>query len=254
MLSRSISSASTMPMPTIAQSFSRSCSRRRSAAESCFESLMPRGMPLAGRITAAATTGPASGPRPASSTPATGARQSFSCLRLGIGQPPGREASVLAGRVEADGVAGRIGEARLAPQPALLGRESIEGHPGALHPRDLGIKVLALEEQGGPCTGYDRQRGAAGRYEAGIVGVVGADELAQTEQGVEFARRGLSGHADRDLGESCARAEVEPLRLVTHRAMAGAETRSIFQCHPHELPGAHDGLKQRGATAEIRRA
>src|SRR3569623_3608226 len=127
-----------MPTPTSAQSFSRSCNRRRSAAESCFESLMLRGIPLSGRITAAATTGPASGPRPASSTPATGATQSFSCLRLGIGQPPGREAPVLVGRVEADGVAGRIGAARLAPQPALLGRGSIDGPPGALHPRDLG--------------------------------------------------------------------------------------------------------------------
>src|SRR3569623_2103831 len=145
-----------MPMPTTAQSISRSCNRRRSAAESCFESLMPRGIPLAGRSTAAATTGPASGPRPASSTPATGATQSFSCLRLGIGQPPGREAPVLVGLVEADRVAGRIGEARLAPQPALLGRELIERHPGALQPRDLGIKVLALEEQGGPCPGFDR--------------------------------------------------------------------------------------------------
>lgn len=47
-------------------------------------------MPRAGRITAAATTGPASGPRPASSTPATGARHSFSWRRPGISPPAPR--------------------------------------------------------------------------------------------------------------------------------------------------------------------
>ena len=39
---------------------------------SCLESSRPLGMRLRSRMTAAATTGPASGPRPASSTPATG--------------------------------------------------------------------------------------------------------------------------------------------------------------------------------------
>ena len=45
---------------------------RASSASSFLESLSPRGMRLGSRMTAAATTGPASGPRPASSQPATG--------------------------------------------------------------------------------------------------------------------------------------------------------------------------------------
>jgi hypothetical protein len=40
------------------------------AGVNCLESLTPPAAKSAGRITAAATTGPASGPRPASSTPA----------------------------------------------------------------------------------------------------------------------------------------------------------------------------------------
>ncbi|MGY3465336.1 hypothetical protein ACVW0I_002207 [Bradyrhizobium sp. LM6.11] len=50
----------------LSNSFSRASGVRR------LESSMPRGMRSGSRITAAATTGPASGPRPASSQPATG--------------------------------------------------------------------------------------------------------------------------------------------------------------------------------------
>ena len=52
-----------------AHSFSKIASR--SLAASSFESAMPFGIFLRSSTTAAATTGPASGPRPASSTPAT---------------------------------------------------------------------------------------------------------------------------------------------------------------------------------------
>ena len=45
--------------------------RRVASAVSCFESRMPSRSNPSGRITAAATSGPASAPRPASSTPAT---------------------------------------------------------------------------------------------------------------------------------------------------------------------------------------
>src|SRR6476469_3153362 len=54
----------------LAQIFSYSFSR--SSASSFLESLSPRGMRSGSSTTAAATTGPASGPRPASSQPATG--------------------------------------------------------------------------------------------------------------------------------------------------------------------------------------
>ena len=53
--------------------------RRRS---SFLESLSPRGMRSGSRMTAAATTGPASGPRPASSQPATG--QTPACQRAAL--------------------------------------------------------------------------------------------------------------------------------------------------------------------------
>jgi hypothetical protein len=42
---------------------------------------MPRGVRFGSSITAAATTGPASGAQPASSTPAMAAKPSFSALR-----------------------------------------------------------------------------------------------------------------------------------------------------------------------------
>src|SRR6266536_1381314 len=71
MLMASISS--TVVTPTAKQSAEPLIStarRSRSAASICFESSMPRGRKSRGRITAAATTGPASGAMPASSTPA----------------------------------------------------------------------------------------------------------------------------------------------------------------------------------------
>src|SRR5207237_10070731 len=48
---------------------------------SFLESFRPRGMRLGSRITAAATTGPASGPRPASSHPAIGQMPRLSAAR-----------------------------------------------------------------------------------------------------------------------------------------------------------------------------
>jgi len=58
----------------------------RTAGVNCFESSIPRQENPAGTMTAAATTGPASGPRPASSIPATSgiplAHSSFSNRRL----------------------------------------------------------------------------------------------------------------------------------------------------------------------------
>ena len=69
MLKRSISTTEAAPIPIRARARNRPASRSRSWAHNTLESARP----LSGRsrITAAATTGPASGPRPTSSTPAT---------------------------------------------------------------------------------------------------------------------------------------------------------------------------------------
>ena len=81
MLSRSMRSTAPNATATcaVAQIFSYSFSR--SAASSFLESFRPRGMRLGSRMTAAATTGPASGPRPASSQPATGKTPLLSARR-----------------------------------------------------------------------------------------------------------------------------------------------------------------------------
>src|SRR5262249_33457361 len=72
MLRRSMSPTSTTPMPMpSAQAWIFPASSSRSAALSFFESSTPRSLTSRGRMTAAARTGPASGPTPTSSTPAT---------------------------------------------------------------------------------------------------------------------------------------------------------------------------------------
>ena len=70
-LSWSISSTLASPTPTVAISRISGASASRRFSESILESARPSGMAFGSRITAAAITGPASGPRPASSTPAT---------------------------------------------------------------------------------------------------------------------------------------------------------------------------------------
>src|SRR5437667_7358934 len=72
MLARSISSGSTTPMPTAtARRRISTPSRSRRAAVRTLESATPSRRVPGGKTTAAATTGPASGPMPTSSTPAT---------------------------------------------------------------------------------------------------------------------------------------------------------------------------------------
>lgn len=77
-LMRSISSAATVATEYTTSPWevrtSKNFSRR--AGVSFFESFSSPNAKSSGRITAAATTGPAKGPRPASSTPATGMRPS----------------------------------------------------------------------------------------------------------------------------------------------------------------------------------
>ena len=77
-LTRSISPTLASPTPTAtAISMMRGNSASRVCASSCLESFSPLGMRVRPRITAAATTGPAKGPRPASSTPHTGPAMVF---------------------------------------------------------------------------------------------------------------------------------------------------------------------------------
>ena len=90
MLRVSISATEAAAMEISAPAARRAAnSSTRVAALSFLESSMPvrsaRGR-RAGRITAAASTGPASGPRPTSSTPATTPPIRRSCLKWGIAQ------------------------------------------------------------------------------------------------------------------------------------------------------------------------
>ena len=70
MFSRSISAtlASPIAQPT-QRTLMISASSARSSGRTCFESLSPRKYSGPSRTTTAATTGPASGPRPTSSVP-----------------------------------------------------------------------------------------------------------------------------------------------------------------------------------------
>ena len=73
MLSLSISATSAWPMPQwmSARAVRMAWKCSRFLAVNFFESSRPSSAQSSGKMTAAATTGPASGPRPASSTPAT---------------------------------------------------------------------------------------------------------------------------------------------------------------------------------------
>ena len=134
MLSWSISSTEAMPTPDLRDLLQLGVERLAlSSSGKFFESSIPRGKCLRSRITAAATTGPASGAQPASSTPASGSGNSRSSLKQGsaiesarlIGpqaevaswpvtpkicgsvDPPRREAARFAGLVEEDDIARR---------------------------------------------------------------------------------------------------------------------------------------------------
>ena len=78
MLCTSISSTEATPSPTRAQPASAAASSSRRAAGTFLLSSRPSGMQPGSSITAAATTGPAQGPRPTSSTPQTGCAASSS--------------------------------------------------------------------------------------------------------------------------------------------------------------------------------
>ena len=82
MLTASISAAVEKPTATAsARAMIASNSFSRASGVKSFESLRPRGRFCGSRMTAAAATGPASGPRPASSTPATGQTPRFKSRR-----------------------------------------------------------------------------------------------------------------------------------------------------------------------------
>src|ERR1041385_2495327 len=130
---------------------------------------MPRGNFSRSRMHAAATTGPASGAHPASSTPASGCGKSSSSLkeqRRGIGakpmeprrespvgawgfcglvlDPPWREAPRFAVLVEEHDIAVRIAQPRLAPHPRLVPRAMFERKAAPRQLLDARVEVVAL--------------------------------------------------------------------------------------------------------------
>src|SRR5207237_1344794 len=119
MLMRSISRVLAAPTPILAQRSRASKQASRASRVMAFESsssrrTMPRNR-WRSRITAAATTGPASGPRPASSTPHTTPAQPRSIAKSGIAfaLPPGPPP-------------------RVSPKPLVpRGRGRRKGHPAA---------------------------------------------------------------------------------------------------------------------------
>src|ERR1700691_1770935 len=87
MLTRSISATLAAPMPIEALAHSINANSSRAPGESFLESSMPWRRRRGNRrpsTTAAATTGPAKGPRPASSMPQTGPRQVRSNAKSGM--------------------------------------------------------------------------------------------------------------------------------------------------------------------------
>src|SRR5947209_6782289 len=143
----------------------------RCSGLSFLESFSPRGMRFGSRMTAAATTGPASGPLPASSQPATGNSPFFiayrSRLKVGrtISSPNGRRAAAvrlmapilarIADRIQF-GVCKPVkrGDRELSVKnTAGINRNRLAGHRlGTAHGDDLiGAIVLvggALEQRG----------------------------------------------------------------------------------------------------------
>src|SRR5690242_255163 len=120
---------------------------------------------------AAATTGPASGAHPASSTPASGCGKSSSSLkeqRRGIESdsctpanagvqtairqklwkslafhPPRREAASLTGLVKENDIPVWIAKASLAPHPRLVARAVLEGDSGSGQLLDAFVEIIA---------------------------------------------------------------------------------------------------------------
>src|SRR5690606_12843120 len=88
------------------------------------------------------TTGPASGPRPASSTPTI-------MLPLPSGErlshPPRRIAAIFARLIQAQPVARRIGQPRLAPAPILVLRHLVERDPAPRQIGDPGVERAAFQ-------------------------------------------------------------------------------------------------------------
>jgi len=62
-----------------------------------------------------------------------------------LAETPGRETADRARAVEADAVAGRIAQPRLAPLPGLVSRIAVERQPRGLEPGDRGVEITILE-------------------------------------------------------------------------------------------------------------
>src|SRR5690348_6955314 len=180
---------------------------------------MPRGNFSRLRMHAPATTGPASGAHPASSTPASGCGKSSSSLkeqRRGIEsdsctrarapvqtfsrqklwkslafEPPRREAPRFARMIEEYDVPVGIAKARLAPHPRLVARPVLERNAAACKLLDPFVEIVALEVDGGGGedlllgVDLDRQGHSARGFEPGVAGLRAVDDLLQPELAVE---------------------------------------------------------------------
>src|SRR5690606_27905698 len=133
MLSVSMCSTSTTPMPKAQRRRMRSSNLARLSAVSFLESSSPAGLGLHS-ATAAATTGPASGPRPASSTPPTSSPGAKQAAKSCEGVPESMR---------------KIEQLMIALSPAaLLIASCSQAQTGDSEPADASAQPFAIEEKG----------------------------------------------------------------------------------------------------------
>src|SRR5438270_980276 len=197
---------------------------------------------------APATTGPASGAQPASSTPASGCGNSSSSLkeqRRGMPpywsfpqkreprfshprfrwhdemcglllHPPWRKAAVLAGMIEEDDVAVGIAEPCLAPHPRLVPGTVLERDSAPRQLLDALVEVVTFEIDGGSGgdlllgVDLDRQGDPSARLESGVAVFGAVDDLLEAEAPVEIHRAIVFGPGHCHLIEPRPAAGVEP--------------------------------------------
>src|SRR5574341_348195 len=184
MLMRSISAASTSAVAQArARSRMRAARSSRTFSEMSLESRRPRMGRLGSRMTAAATTGPKSEPRPASSTPATERAPVAQALRskLRVQRSFFKKRSFLAaGEREAAASWGRAGakatrcnaRAQCRPIPGILQRKLLFGVLGLAQAGGLALEIAQVEQAGAA-----HARGTHHLHLVDDLGVQGEDAL-----------------------------------------------------------------------------
>ncbi len=121
-------------------------SRARAAPDSSFESRRPAIGRAGSRITAAATTGPASGPRPASSTPATSSIAAVGASACN--RPPRATRSSTASRGEPAGVDARATSAKPANSASSRRRVTVSSYRLPRGLREVVDRRVVLQQLG----------------------------------------------------------------------------------------------------------